>query len=159
MSGHLVLIASYPKSGSTWVRLVLQALQRGAPVSINEIDIGFYGHRRRRYFDGLAPADAADLSPDEIENLLPDIYATLASEADGPVFVKTHDRARRTAQGRWLFPPEHVKAVLYLARHPFDVAVSYAHHRNVPVAEAAALLCDEGHIIAESRQSLPLPLF
>ncbi len=75
------------------------------------------------------------------------------------MFVKTHDRARRTSQGRWLFPPEHVKAVLHLARHPFDVAVSYAHHRGVPVAEAAALLCDEGHTIAEARQSLPLPSF
>ncbi len=63
---------------------MLQSLQRGAPVSINAIDIGFYGHQRRRYFDGLAPADAAELSPDEIENLLPDIYATLASNRTDP---------------------------------------------------------------------------
>ena len=105
MSGHLVLIASYPKSGNTWVRLMLETLRRKAPVSINDIGNGIYGFERRCLFDALAPAEAADLLPDEIEDLLPDVYAALAAEAEGPVFNKVHDRLRKTCSGRWLFPP------------------------------------------------------
>lgn len=160
MSGHLILIASYPKSGNTWVRLFFENLLRdeGTPVSINDIRNGSYGFERRLLFDSEAPAAAADLLPDEMENLLPGIYAQWAIDASGPVLVKVHDRARRTPAGQWLFPPEHVRAVLYLARHPFDVAVSYAHHLNIPVAQAVGNLCSEDHVIAGVERSLPLPL-
>jgi hypothetical protein len=160
LSGHLILIASYPKSGNTWVRLFFENLLRdeGTPVSINDIRNGSYGFERRLLFDSDAPAAAADLLPDEMENLLPGIYAQWAIDASGPVLVKVHDRARRTPAGPWLFPPEHVRAVLYLARHPFDVAVSYAHHLNIPVAQAVGNLCSEDHVIAGVEGSLPLPL-
>lgn len=160
MTGHLILIASYPKSGNTWVRLFFENLMRGeqAPVSINDIRNGVYGFERRRLFDSLAPVEAADLEPAEIENLLPDLYAALAIEAAGPVFLKVHDRARRTPNGHWLFPPEHVRAVLYLARHPFDVAASWAHHQAIPIGAAVTDLCDENRVIAGVEEGLPLPM-
>jgi hypothetical protein len=160
VTGHLILIASYPKSGNTWVRLFFENLLRAGPtaVSINDIGNPVYGSERRWLFDSHAPVDAADLLPDEVEDLLPDLYAQVAIEAKGPVFMKVHDRARRTPPGQWLFPPEHVKAVLYLVRHPFDVAVSYAHHRDIPVDDAVADLCDDDHVIAGIEGSLPLPL-
>ena len=160
MSKTLVLIASYPKSGNTWVRLFLENLRRGAgePVSINDIGTGIYGHERRRLFDHLAPALASELSPDQQERFLPAVFAHLAIEARECLVVKTHDRARMTSAGDWLIPPEHVRAVVYITRHPFDVALSYAHHRGVSVAQAAADLCDEGHAIAWSDDRLHLPL-
>jgi aryl sulfotransferase len=160
VTANLILIASYPKSGNTWVRLFFENLLRkeGTPVSINDIRNGLYGFERRLLFDSEAPAAAADLLPEEVENLLPNVYAQWAIEANGPVLVKVHDRARRTTAGPWLFPPEHVRAVLYLARHPFDVAVSYAHHLNIPVSDAVEHLCREDHIIAGVGRSLPLPL-
>jgi hypothetical protein len=117
-----------------------------------------YGFERRKLFDSEAPAPAADLLADEIENLLPDMFARMAIEADGPVLVKVHDRARMTPGGEWLFPPERVRAVLYMVRHPFDVAVSWANHRNVTAAEAVENLCDEDYVIAGVRGRLPLPL-
>jgi aryl sulfotransferase len=160
MTGNLILIASYPKSGNTWVRLFFENLVRGeqVPVSINDIRNGLYGFERRRVFDSIAPVSAADLSADEIENLLPDVYAELAAEAADPVFLKVHDSARQTPDGRWPFPPAHVRAVLYLARHPFDVAVSWAHHRGIPIASAVNELCNENHMIAEAGDGLPLPM-
>ena len=160
MSGHLILIASYPKSGNTWVRLFFENLLRGegTPVSINDIRNGSYGFERRLLFDSEAPAAAADLLPHEMENLLPAVFAQWATEATGPLLVKVHDRARRTPAGQWLFLPEHVRAVLYLARHPMDVAVSYSHHLNVPVAQAIEYMCSEDHLFAGVGSSLPLPL-
>jgi hypothetical protein len=160
VSRNLILIASYPKSGNTWVRLFFENLLRKerAAVSINDISNGLYGFERRRFFDSHAAVAAADLLPVEIENLLPDLYAEWAQEAAGPVFIKVHDKARKTPSGRWLFPPEHVRAVLYLARQPFTVAVSYAHHRGISIDHAVDDLCDESHVIAAAEDHLPLPL-
>jgi hypothetical protein len=160
MSGRLILIASYPKSGNTWVRLFFENLLRGSarPVSINDIEIGFYGYEQRLFFDSLAPILAADMLPDEIDDLMPELFAELVAETTGPVFVKVHDRARLTPNGRWIFPVELVDAVIYLARHPFDVAVSYANHRGVPLVQVVADLCDEDHAIARAGPRMPLPL-
>ena len=145
MSRSLILIASYPKSGNTWVRLILDTLRRDAPVSINDIAVGLYGLERRQLFDMLAPAEASELLAGEIENLLPDFYAAVA--ADGGHILKVHDRLRKTPDGRWLFPPECVKSVIYVVRHPFDVAVSYANHRGFSVAEAVALMANADSVI------------
>jgi aryl sulfotransferase len=158
MSGHLVAIASYPKSGNTWVRLFLDSLRRRMPVAINDISVGAYGLERRKLFDALAPANAADLLPHEIEEMLPDYYAATAAEADGPVFLKVHDRLRRTRSDRWLLPPQSVKGAIYLTRHPFDVTLSYAHHLGISPTVAVAHMNDPDHIIAAANGDQPLPL-
>jgi hypothetical protein len=158
MSGELVLISSYPKSGNTWARLILECLLRNEAVSINDIGIGHYGLKRRMIFDALAPAEAAELLPDEIDALMPHVLSNLADAAEGTIFIKVHDRLRRTGHGEWLFPPDRVKAVIYLVRHPFDVAVSYARHMAVEVGRAAEWLVDDAHLVAGGRAELPLPL-
>jgi len=152
MSAQLVLIASYPKSGNTWVRLILETLRRDETVSINDIGIGAYGAQRRRLFDEFAPAEASELLPYEIEEILPDIYASM--ESDSPIFLKVHDRMRKTPSGKWLFPPQCVKALIYVARHPLDVVMSYANHRAIPAIEAARLMGNEEHVIPSAGTSL-----
>ncbi|MEI9887594.1 MAG: sulfotransferase domain-containing protein [Rhizomicrobium sp.] len=158
MTGKLLLIASYPKSGNTWVRIFLEHLLHPDTASINTLDPGLYGFVRRRAFDALSPLAAGDLLPAELERMLPAFFAQVARDADGPALVKTHERIRRTQDHTWLFPPEHVGAALYLVRHPFDVAASYAQHRGVDVAVAVADMCDSRHVTAEVRAALPLPL-
>ena len=49
-------------------------------------------------------------------------------------------------------------AVLCMVRHPFDVAVSWAHHRSITPEEAVDDLCNEDHLIAGVGGCLPLPL-
>lgn len=157
MSGNLILIASYPRSGNTWLRLLFERVLRGPARSINDLDSGLYGFSRRREFDALAPVNAADLLPDEIDTLLPAVVSRYAS-ARGTTFVKVHDAARRTRDGAWLYPPDSVAAVLYLVRHPFDVAMSYAHHLGLPLARAVESMADDSEIVSASGPRLPLPL-
>jgi hypothetical protein len=137
---NLILVAGYPKSGSTWVRFVFDTLRRGRAVSINDMEGGFYGARRRMLFDELAPVNAGELLSEEVDNLLPDVFRALSEVSGGPHIVKVHDKAHRTPSGAWLFPPECVRAVIYLTRHPFDVAPSYANHLGVSVPETIAIL-------------------
>ena len=96
MSAKLVLIASFPKSGNTWTRIVLERIRQGPDFPINGLDDRFQGVGRRLLFDSIFPVNAADLPPDEIENMLPDMYRQVAAEAAESSFVKVHDNVRKT---------------------------------------------------------------
>ncbi|HEX4078925.1 MAG TPA: sulfotransferase domain-containing protein [Rhizomicrobium sp.] len=159
MSGSLLLIAGYPKSGSTWIRLLFEALTRplDSSVAINELGNGFYGGWRRTLFDTIAPITSANLLPDEIDLLLPDIFRQLASESAGLILVKVHDLAFRTRAGEWLYPPDHVSSVIYLVRHPFDVAASFAHHLGIDIQTAVAIM-NRDHVMAPAGPRMIMPI-
>src|SRR5437588_12362456 len=99
MNGRFVLIASYPKSGNTWTRIVLEILKRGAgrPFSINDLNAKYHGVVRRIAFDNWLPVNAADLLPNEINLWLPDLYRRLVDVLDDNVLVKGHDSAKRNS--------------------------------------------------------------
>ena len=137
MKPRLVLLASYPKSGNTWLRLVLNNMLRNddQPVSINDMYISRYSDRRW-LFDYYAPWPGSDLSDEEIDNLWPDVYRQFNADGDQPELLKCHSSALTNRKGELLFPPEVTKVVLHLVRHPFDVAVSLANHFGWTVEEA-----------------------
>ena len=159
MKGRIVLVASYPKSGNTWIRAVLEQLRRGPEwtFSINKMPAGFYGFTRRVLFDSISPVNAADLFFDEIENNMPDIYRTMIAEDPSTQIIKVHDDLHRTPNGEWLYPPDAIYSVIYAVRHPYDVAVSFANHMNLPVEEAVRLMQD-GDVASHVTDELPLPL-
>lgn len=154
---NLVLIASYPKSGSTWLRFIFETLRQGRAVSLNEMENGYYGAWRRVLFDDMAPVNAGDLFPAEIDNELPAVFRALSAETGDPILIKAHDAAGRSQAGDWLYPPDRTRAVIYLVRHPFDIAVSYAHHLGMTPDRAVALM-GEDHVIGETIGRIRLPL-
>ena len=135
----IVWLASYPKSGNTWLRAVLTSYVReeGRPASINAL-IG-QSVIDRDVFDDYIGIPSADLTCDEILRLKPLLYELLAAEWPRPAFVKVHDACVRTPVGP-LFPRSATAAAVYLVRNPLDVAVSYAHHMQFPIDEAVAAL-------------------
>lgn len=161
MSRNLVLITGYPRSGATWVRLVLEKLLYGRDrkFSINDLSPGFHGYPRRLMFDAIAAANAADLLPDEIDELLPLVYRQLNVETLKRIPVKVHDCARRSARsGEWVFPPDCVQSVLYLVRHPFDVALSYARFYDITVLTAVELMSPAQDAARVPADRLPMSL-
>lgn len=161
MEPTLVLLASYPKSGNTWTRIILQGLLDARVAGdMNAVDIGLYGKRKRMLFDEFAPADAADLLPREIDDWMPWVNTRIANELPSPVIVKTHEKARRNRAGQWLYPPECVRAVLYLVRHPFDVAASFANHMGYSAERVVAEMRSPFWFAPQDRKAHPpLPEF
>jgi aryl sulfotransferase len=159
MGKNLILVASYPKAGTTWIRLMFEALTRSLDgrVAINELADGFYGAWRRLLFDEIAPVNAADLLPGEIDGLLAGVFRQVASELARPVLVKTHCVACRTQSGEWLYPPDCVRSVIYLVRHPFDVAVSLAHHLGLTIERTVEAMNLDG-VMAFTDTQLLFPL-
>lgn len=136
-------LASYPKSGNTWVRVFLSALIRpDAPPVLSALPVGHDLAVRSR-LDDLLGLPSADLGPDELERLFPRACRQLAADAgDALSVVKAHVAQRRTPGGEWTFPPGAAAGVVYVVRNPLDVVASLAPFLGLRAERAADVLAD-----------------
>lgn len=144
----IVWLASYPKSGNTWLRAVLTNYLHddGAAVSINALD----GKRQnfRGVFDEYVGAASADMTDEEVTTHLPRFRTFLAARlsesggrSDRPPFMKTHE-VYRVPGGAPRFPHAGTAGVVYLVRNPLDVAVSFAHHALLSIDRIIRVMAD-----------------
>ncbi|GAB4172038.1 MAG: sulfotransferase domain-containing protein [Thalassobaculales bacterium] len=151
-------LASYPKSGNTWMRMALASLRAGgAAVDINrptgdEDAIS----ASRRHFDRLLDITSSDMTPEEVASLRPDLYRSFAASLAQPAFVKVHEASRRLPDGRLLFPPEATLGVACMLRDPRDVALSLSHHYACGIERAIGIMADpEFSLTASTRSASP----
>lgn len=144
MSGILWL-ASYPKSGNTWVRAFLAnyLADRPLPVDVNTLPDFAYGDMRANYYAQVSGRPAAELAEREITRLRPQVHRFLAQSRPGLVFVKTHT-LMTVIDGVPSITPEATAGAIYVVRNPLDVAVSFAHHYGLTMDQGARAVCFSG---------------
>jgi aryl sulfotransferase len=163
-----IWLASYPKSGNTWFRMLVANLSAkdGKPVDINDLPERGGIASARGPFDHLLLIDSGLLSHDELDCLRPRVYEELARDADDdeydappdlpPVrFVKVHDAYTSTPKGEPLLGGRRgADGAIVIVRDPRDVAPSLANHNNSSIDEAIAFLNDSnaGFCVRTSRQ-------
>jgi hypothetical protein len=172
-----VWLASYPKSGNTWFRMLVANLSAkdGKPVDINDLPERGGIASARGPFDYLSLIDSALLTHDEIDGLRPLIYEALASgdaddEYDKPEdapsvrFVKVHDAYTLTPKGQPLLAGRRgADGAIVIVRDPRDVASSLANHNRTDIDAAiilmnnpqAAYCAKPGRLDQQFRQQLP----
>lgn len=140
--GKIVWLASYPKSGNTWVRALLTNYLRDTdePASIDAL-IGGPIASSRRWFDEWAGIEATALPANVVSCMRADVYRRLSREMGEIRFLKVHDRWRRDDLGRPLFPPDATDRVVYVVRDPRTVAPSYAAHYGIDLEMAVLEMC------------------
>jgi aryl sulfotransferase len=160
MTAQLGWLVSYPKSGNTWLRMMLASLLTdGAPVDINRSG-GMIAVCSYAEMDELLGIESSELTGAEIADARPALHAAIAAASDRPLVLrKVHDRYWRTRAGAAAFPGALSRGAFYLVRDPRDVAVSFAHHRGLGLDRIIDVMADESFELAvfDDRQGVQLP--
>jgi hypothetical protein len=117
--GKIVWLASYPKSGNTWLRAFLHNLFRNPAAWFREFD----------------PRPATQLSYEDVAKLRPKVQAALTRVFPDNVFVKTHS-ALVESHGVPMHMMELTAGAIYVMRNPLDVVVSFADHYGLTIDAA-----------------------
>jgi hypothetical protein len=139
--GDLVWLASYPKSGSTWMRAFLHNYIRepAEPYDINSLmdfSIGESGAPLYRRHD---PRPASQYSVADVQRMRPLVHRDLTTLHPDLVFVKTHN-ASLLVHGVPLVTPEVTAGAIYILRDPRDVAISFSQHAGKTIDEMIAFM-------------------
>lgn len=133
-SNKIIWLASYPKSGNTWFRIVLSQILNVAKNLhyINDINtiLGSPMVTERTWINALCGFDTRLLSHDEMDQMRPEIYQWYAKNLTKKTYIKIHDAYTYLENGKALIPEHNA---IYFIRNPLDVAVSLAHHAKCPI--------------------------
>jgi Sulfotransferase domain len=158
MNKNIIWLASYPKSGNTWFRSFLTALQNEVEVDINDITEGKIFSSRNR-FNWELDLDSSLLTYDEIKSLQGKTYIGLSNKNDQKQFYKIHDAFVKNGINEYIVPDLPTLCALYFVRNPLDVAVSFANHNASSTQETIELMADmEFHLGAEWGHQFQQPL-
>ena len=151
--GNIVWLASYPKSGNTWLRAFLANLvaNRPDPVPLDELPRYAEDEANPDLFAALAGQPSSTLDIDQIAALRPQVHAVIAERTAGTRFVKTHNMAG-SFDGHPLHNMQVTVGAIYVVRNPLDVAVSMTHHFGIGMDEAIERLGNENVATANDAQ-------
>ncbi len=183
MMQKIIWLASYPKSGNTWLRTFLWALIYEKDPDINEVRLhGMFSGRKS--IIQSTDLDSYDLYEEEISLIRQSLYDYL-SETTGEdmLFIKIHDAYAKNTGGSPIIPSGSSRAAICIVRNPLDIAASMANHNgtsidatikwmNNPLAKSAVysetngtvfqlpqLLTDwSSHVSSWTSSSIPFPV-
>lgn len=151
--GKIVWLASYMKSGNTWLRLLIAnyLFAADAPIDINRIDLNSPYPVRKDFLEEKSIVDPNLLSFDETNLLRSIIMEDFVQRCDRINCIKVHDKHGVTIDGTPLFGRGDAWSAVYILRDPRDVAVSLAFHYNVTFDRAIKMLNNPKQRIAGYR--------
>ena len=132
--GAIIWLASYPKSGNTWVRSFLHNLLRNTQdsVDLDELDHFCLGESDLRWYARHLSGDPETASVEMIAKVRSKGQQDMTQAFPDSVFVKTHNYL-----GDWNGYPLHNMGAtaggIYVLRNPLDVVLSVTHHFGVDI--------------------------
>lgn len=154
---NIVWLASYPKSGNTWLRVFLSNLfsDTAHEIHINQLGLSSISSNRS-IIDSYLGIHSSELTAKEIDNLRPQVYEELSKDTEGIAYVKTHEAWTLNSKGNPIFSKEFTKGVIYIIRNPLDIAISFSFHNNEPIDQTISLLNNEVSTICEAKDRLSI---
>ncbi len=141
--GGLIWLASYPKSGNTWLRNFLHHLMLNPPQPLlpNQLHKFTLGGDHRGWYDQAHGGPTLLLDEVELAALRPRAQALMTGASPDSVFVKTHSRVGDQG-GTPLISPDCSAGAIYVVRDPRDVVLSGADHYGLSVDDMITRMAD-----------------
>ncbi len=141
--GGIIWLASYPKSGNTWMRAFLHNLLTNAkkPVEPNDLDKFTLGNKAAGWYAPYAAGKPlSELTPAELAKFRPLVHRDFTLASQDSVFVKTHAYLGEDECGVPLITMQYTAGAIYIVRNPLDVCLSMTHHFGCSVDAAIEYL-------------------
>lgn len=145
--GNIVWVASYPKSGNTWIRAFLFNLINNNEIrsAINKFSEVCDNESNRKYYLPFIK-DEENLSASYFASLRRSVQRDIARRSSSSVFLKTHN-FMGSYDGHALQDPDIASAVIYIVRNPLDIAFSISHHYQMSIQEVISFIGHEDTFI------------
>ncbi len=144
--GNIVWLASYPKSGNTWIRALLHNLfqNRGSPVDVNRMqgDLS-QNDGMLTWYRMLDKRPCEEWTPDDVARMRPEVDALIARTSQGSIICKTHNALIRS-HGYPTINLEVTSGAIYVVRNPLDVSSSFADFLGVDLDTAITFMATAG---------------
>jgi hypothetical protein len=156
-SKNLLWLASYPKSGNTWVRTFFNLyLSKDLNLNFSNLKNDIL-HSSRSYIDKNADLDSTLLYKDEL-NLIKRLSLKTLSESNSNqlFFIKTHEKFFKLTDNLPNIPIENTLGIIYILRNPLDIVASYANHINKTYDEIVNYMNDSNYYLTSQIGNLNL---
>jgi hypothetical protein len=127
-------LASYPKSGNTWVRMFINAFLSGMPLNINCGSEFCKLDKDPAMLQLITPTPIKTLTQSEQFIYRQVMLLNMLKTSRDRLYLKTHF-AKVAVDGTHVIPLPVSDCAVYLVRDPRDVAISLSHHMGYSVDE------------------------
>ena len=149
----IVWIASYPKSGNTWVRAFLAAcmMKKQRPLEMADIEaFGIDDYSILPYEDYLG-RPVHGMTYEEVKRNRHNVHRFIIDRLNNLVVMKTHSPASYR-DGTPAMTWDATAGAIYLVRNPLDVVISYSEHLGKSIDETIRHLNSEKTMSTQPNQ-------
>ncbi len=148
---RIIWLASFPKSGNTWVRVLLANyfMPKTKAPDINSLSQFTTGDVRKDFFDRALGKPYTGSTIEEWLEVRQKALRLIAASKPNHHFVKTHCTTMRM-NDMDIIPPEVTAAAVYVIRNPFDLAPSFARHQSLDLDSTIERMSSPANVMATS---------
>ncbi|WP_085907725.1 sulfotransferase domain-containing protein [Kiloniella majae] len=140
----ILWLASYPKSGNTWLRTFLANLISDSkePLPVNKISEICSGEANALWYKNAFNKPLEQANESDLANIRADVQREISRRSKNILILKTHNFLGEYL-GKPLVAMDATGAAIYIVRDPRDVVISASDHFGVSIDEAIEIMAKE----------------